>query len=89
MTVPGSHEETIVAINRFLVDEFEVDPKAILPGADLRETLQLDSLDYVDLVVVIENNFGIKINPPDFATILTFQHFYDYIFQKMDEKKPA
>ena len=50
-------EETISKINEFLVEEFEVAPEKIVAEANLRETLQLDSLDYIDLVVVIESNF--------------------------------
>ena len=48
-------------------------------GNQLRETLDLDSLDYIDLVVVIESNFPIKVKPEDFVNILTFQDFYDYV----------
>ena len=51
-------EETISKINEFLVEEFEVAPEKITPDATLKETLELDSLDYVDLVVIIEGNFG-------------------------------
>lgn len=69
----------IERINGFLVEEFEVDPNAISPSADLRDTLELDSLDYIDLVVVIESNFGFKVKPEDFISILTFQDFYDYV----------
>ena len=43
-----------------------------------------DSLDYIDLVVVIENNFSFKVKPEDFTGILTFQDFYDYIISKVN-----
>jgi acyl carrier protein len=76
----------IEKINGFLVDEFEVEPNAITPSANLRETLELDSLDYIDLVVVIESNFGFKVKPEDFTTILTFQNFYDYVADRLAEK---
>ena len=73
-------------INGFLVDEFEVDPGKITPEANLRETLELDSLDYIDLVVVIESNFGFKVKPEDFTNIDTFQSFYDYVEHRVGEK---
>lgn len=79
-------EEIIERINGFLVDEFEVAPDAIKPEENLKETLQLDSLDYVDLVVEIESNFGFKVKPEDFQNIETFQNFYDYIIQKVESK---
>lgn len=73
-------------INQFLVEEFEVAPEKIVPGANLRETLELDSLDYIDLVVVIESNFGFKVKPEDFISIVTFQNFYEYVSSRAVEK---
>jgi acyl carrier protein len=81
--------EIVEKINNFLVEEFEVDPAKISPGANLKETLELDSLDYIDLVVVIENNFGIKVDPVDFIDLVTFQDFYNYIANRLHSKEPA
>ena len=82
-------EEIISKINEFLVEEFEVDAAKIQPDANLRETLDLDSLDYVDLVVVIEGNFGFKVVAEDFINIHTFQNFYDYCYDKVSAKATA
>ena len=79
----------IEKINGFLVEEFEVDGAKISPEANLRETLELDSLDYIDLVVVIESNFGFKVKPEDFISIVTFQNFYDYVIARVGEKVNA
>ncbi|HYG02540.1 MAG TPA: acyl carrier protein [Chryseosolibacter sp.] len=81
-----STQNIIEKINGFLVEEFEVEAGKIIPDANLRETLELDSLDYIDLVVVIESNFGFKVKPEDFATIVTFQNFYDYVLNRVSEK---
>ena len=81
-----TREEVIDRINGFLVEEFEVDAEAIQPEANLKDTLQLDSLDYVDLVVEIESNFGFKVSPEDFQNIIIFQDFYDYIIKKVESK---
>ncbi|MFA4977831.1 acyl carrier protein [Sphingobacterium paramultivorum] len=69
-------------INEILVDEFEVDVDLIQPNLNLKDTLNLDSLDYVDLVVIIESNFGVKLVEADFTNIQTFQDFYDLIKRK-------
>ena len=82
-------EEIIERTNQFLVEEFEVDATKITPDANLKETLNLDSLDYVDLVVIIESNFGFKVVGEDFINITTFQHFYDYCYTKVTEKASA
>ena len=82
-------EEIISKIKEFLVAEFEVDESKIQPTANMRETLDLDSLDYVDLVVVIESNFGFKVVGEDFVNIHTFQNFYDYCYDKVSQKTVA
>lgn len=82
-------EVIISKVNEFLVEEFEVDINKILPDANMRETLDLDSLDYVDLVVVIESNFGFKVIGEDFINIHTFQDFYDYCYEKVSQKDAA
>jgi acyl carrier protein len=84
-----TQEEIISKINGFLVEEFEVDADKITPEGNLRETLNLDSLDYVDLVVIIESNFGFKVVAEDFIGIHTFQDFYDYVNRKVTEKIKA
>ena len=75
--------DVIANINGFLADEFEVDIDIIQPQANLNETLNLDSLDYIDLVVMTESNFGFKVKAEDFPGIKTFQDFYDYIIAKI------
>ena len=81
--------QIIATINRFLEEDFEVPSENIVPDADLKETLDLDSLDYVDLVVSIESNFGFKVKPEDFQKMTTMQDFYDYVESKMAEKSAA
>ncbi len=76
--------EIIETINGFLVEEFEVDQAVIKPEANLKDTLDLDSLDYVDLVVIIESNFGFKVTGEDFVNIHTFQDFYDFVNQRLN-----
>ena len=79
-------EEVVEKINVVLADEFEVEKIVIEPDKPLMQTLELDSLDLVDMVVLIENNFGYKMTAEDFKGIITFRNFYDFIFQKIQEK---
>jgi len=76
-------------INGFLSEEFEVDTSRMLPGANLRQVLELDSLDYIDLVVVVENNFSFKVKPEDFIRIFSFQDFYSYIISRVQPKEQS
>ncbi|SDX03573.1 acyl carrier protein [Aequorivita viscosa] len=82
-TVEMNKEIIVEKINYFLVDEFEVESDDIEPNANLKETLELDSLDFVDLVVAIEANFGVKLTGEDFLNVITLQDFYDLIETKI------
>jgi acyl carrier protein len=77
-------EVIIDKINNFLIDEFEVDADDISPQANLKKTLELDSLDFVDLVVAIESNFSVKLVGEDFINVITLQDFYDLIEKKLN-----
>jgi acyl carrier protein len=89
LTAMTRNEEIIGKVNGFLVEEFEVDASKITPEANLKEVLELDSLDYIDLVVVIESNFSFKVKPEDFTNISTFQDFYNYIISRVNTKAIA
>ncbi|MDR3217881.1 MAG: phosphopantetheine-binding protein [Dysgonamonadaceae bacterium] len=81
-------KETIISkINAVLADEFEIDESIIKPDKPLMETLELDSLDLVDMVVLIENNFGYKMKAEDFVGMITFYDFYEFIFKKIQERE--
>jgi len=76
-------EVIVEKINDFLVDEFEVDEEEITAEADLKDALELDSLDFVDLVVAVETTFGVKLVGEDFVNVKTLQDFYDLIERKL------
>jgi acyl carrier protein len=78
-----NRNEIIEATKNFLSTEFEVDRDKIVPENNLKETLDLDSLDYVDLVVVIEENFGFKVTGDDFKDVITFDDFFNLVEKKL------
>ncbi len=75
--------EFIEKINSHLASEFEIDPTKLIDSANIKETLELDSLDYVDLIVIIESNFNFKVKQEDFIGIKTFGDLYMYIESKI------
>ncbi|HRP32865.1 MAG TPA: phosphopantetheine-binding protein [Agriterribacter sp.] len=83
------NEQIIEKINHFLSEEFEVEKESITPEGNIKEVLELDSLDYIDLVVVIENNFSFKVKPEDFSGINTFEDFYNYVISRLNAKELA
>ncbi|WP_055443958.1 phosphopantetheine-binding protein [Lacinutrix himadriensis] len=76
-------EVIIEKINDFLIDEFEVESDDIAPEANLKDTLELDSLDFVDLVVAVESNFSVKLVGEDFVNVESLQDFYNLIEKKL------
>lgn len=53
-----TREELINKVNEVLSEEFEADVADMQPDASLMGVLDLDSLDIVDVVVLVEKNFG-------------------------------
>ena len=76
-------EDKIKELNNTLAEEFEIDQEDIKPEENLHETLDLDSLDYIDLVVVVESFTGVKLEEEDFKNIVTFEDFYTLLKQRM------
>lgn len=76
-------QELIEKINSALADEFEVEESVITPDAPIKETLELDSLSLVDLVALIESNFGIKIEGTQVSSIKTFEALYDFVYERL------
>ena len=68
---------------RFLVDEIELDEGMLNDEARLKEDLGIDSLDFVDIVVICEREFGFKIKPEEMKNVKTLGQFYDYIKEKL------
>lgn len=79
-----TREDIVSKTKEILSEEFEVSEDLIVDDAELQATLELDSLDYVDLVVIIEENFGFKVEQADFTEIKTFSDFYDYVQTKVN-----
>lgn len=67
----------------FLVDEIELDEDKLDDDARLKEDLGIDSLDFVDIVVICEREFGFKIKPEEMKNVKTLGQFYDYIGEKL------
>lgn len=66
-------------VNNLLVEEFEIEQELLTPGASLKSDLEIDSLDFVDIVVLIDREFGFKPKAEELKTVKTLQDFYDYI----------
>ena len=77
-----TRQELEQQITDFLVEDLEIDPQKITPEARLKEDIGIDSLDFVDIVVIVERKFGFKIKPEELTNVKLFSQFCDYIESK-------
>ena len=66
-------------VNAFLVEELEIDESKIADDARLKEDLGIDSLEVVDVIVLVEQEFGFKMNREDFKDLKTYGDFCQFI----------
>ena len=79
-----TREEIIETTNTILVDEIEIDAEKINDNALLKEDLSIESLDFVDIVALVESRFGFKIKPEEMKDVRSLSQFYDYIASKVN-----
>lgn len=88
MEIDGEREfmtdqQVIEAANKALAEEFELDVERFTADALFREDLDLDSLDAVDMVIVLEKTFQMKIGrDPAIMQIRTVGDMHRYILDK-------
>ena len=76
-----TREEIIAQVNSLLAEEFEIEESEFAPDANLKETLNLDSINLVDLIALVQFTYKITIPVEDLKKIQTFTDLYDYIGQ--------
>ena len=70
-------------VTAFLVEDLEIEPNLIRDDALLKEELGIDSLEVVDVVVLVEEQFGFKMRPEDFKNLHTLSDFCQFIAEKV------
>lgn len=79
-----TREEIKETVNKFLVEDLEVEPEKLFEQAALKDDVGIDSLDFVDIVVIVEETFGFKIKAEEMSEVRTLSQFYDYIEGKVN-----
>ena len=73
-------QEIIDTTNKVFEESFEIEKERLVPGAQIFTDLGLDSLDIVDLIVALQNAFGVKIrNEEKVRDIRTLNDIYRFI----------
>ncbi len=71
-------------VRQFLIDDLEIDGSKLKPEAKLKDDLGIDSLDIVDIVVIVDQVFGFRFKPEEITQVKTLQQFCDFIEQKVN-----
>lgn len=80
-------QEIIERIDSSLLLEFELSPEQMTLDALLADDLGLDSLDRVDMVVILEKEFGFKISDQSgIREIRTLSEVHDFVIRTRDSK---
>jgi acyl carrier protein len=79
-------QEIVELIDSSLAEEFELDRADMTPEANIYEDLGLDSLDTVDMVIVLEGAFDFKIREEAaIRSIRTLGDIHNYVIEKVAE----
>ncbi|OGT32984.1 MAG: hypothetical protein A3C44_06530 [Gammaproteobacteria bacterium RIFCSPHIGHO2_02_FULL_39_13] len=65
--------DTFLQVRRILIERFAVNPDSVQPKTDLQNDLNLDSMDALDLLLAINETFGIRISEKSLESILTIE----------------
>ena len=76
--------EDLAKVQEILVARLDVDPADINEAAHMRDDLQADSLDLVELIMDLEEGFGVKISDEEAQSIGTVGDAVDFIVARAD-----
>jgi acyl carrier protein len=79
------NQEIVGLVNEILQTKFELAKETLIPTARLKDDLKLDSLDFVDLVVMLEDKSGNQVSNVDFTKIQTLEDVYELVAQALNE----
>ena len=74
--------ETYERLKKIVVEQLGVDEEQVTPEASFVDDLNADSLDLVELIMSLEEEFGAEISDEDAEKIRTVQDAVDYVEDK-------
>lgn len=81
-----SRDEVMEKVRVHLATELDVEPGRISEGTRFREDLDADSLDLYELVMELEDSYGIKVSEEDAARIETVGQAVDFVLAQVPSR---
>jgi acyl carrier protein len=78
-------EEMVARLRKIVAEQLGVEESQVVPAASFADDLKADSLDLVELIMSLEEEFGIEISDDDAEKILTVQDALNYLEQHSAE----
>ncbi len=79
-------DEVLERIRAHLAAELEIDPARVSEGTRFKEDLEADSLDLAELVMELEDRYGIRIPDEEAARILTVGQAADFVAARLPQE---
>ena len=76
-------EAMIASLKELLIEQFELEHDLDDPSQNLIKALDIDSLDTIDLVVLVEKSFGYKLTKEDLIAAKTMEDFYNRLYTQL------
>ncbi len=73
---------TFDRVKKVLVEQLDVSEDEVVPEAAIIDDLKADSLDMVEIIMALEEEFDVEIPDEDAEKVTTVQQIVDYIDSK-------
>jgi acyl carrier protein len=78
-----SRDEVMTKVRAHLAAELEVDPAGIVDSTNFKDDLDADSLDLYELVMELEDSYGISVSEEEAARIRTVGDAVDFVLGRL------
>jgi acyl carrier protein len=78
-----TRDQVMEKVREHLATEFELDAAEIAEGTRFKEDLDADSLDLYELVMELEDSYGVTVSREDTAKITTVGDAVDFVLERL------
>lgn len=74
-------EEVVAKVRQFLIEDFEISEELLCEDKLITKEIGIDSLDMVDIIVRVNEEFGFKLEKTELMEVRTLGDFYDLLMK--------